>query len=131
MSSVIKKHNRHAGPSAVAFNLDDVTAHAERYLDTVRAQAEAILADARSQAGAILQAAEAQGRQAAMEAGRQAAEQRLAEQLTTLFPALRQSIAELGLARQDWLTHWEQRAVHVAAAIAGRIVRQELTREPR
>jgi flagellar assembly protein FliH len=130
MSSVIKRHCHHAGQAAVAFNLDDVTAHAERYLESVRAQGEAILAEARSQAVAILKAAEAQGRQAAIEEGRKAAQHHVAEQLQTLMPALRKSISELVQARQDWLAHWEQRAVHVAAAIASRVIRRELSRHP-
>ena len=33
-------------------------------------------------------------------------------------------------AKHDWLTHWEKSAVHVAAEIAGRLIRGELARQP-
>ena len=54
----------------------------------------------------------------------------LGQQLATLLPALGQAVAEIRQAKQAWLTHWEQSAVHVASAIARRLVRRELSRSP-
>ena len=46
------------------------------------------------------------------------------------MPALRQAVEEVRHARQSWLLHWEKSAVHVAAAIAARLVRRELSEHP-
>jgi flagellar assembly protein FliH len=130
MSTVIKAHHRSRASGAIAFNLDDVSRQAQEYLDTVQSQAEAIIAEARAKADAIVKAAEEQGREAALRSARELVEQRLAEQLETLLPALRQAVTEVGHARQTCLGHWERQGLHVAAAIAGRIVRRELSRQP-
>ena len=52
------------------------------------------------------------------------------KQLATVLPALRQAIEDIHHAKQAWLSHWEASGVHVAAAIAKRLVRRELTRQP-
>jgi flagellar assembly protein FliH len=130
MSTVIKAPHAARVSGAIAFNLDDVSRQAQQYLDTVQSQAEAIVAEARAKAGTIVRAAEEQGREAARHAASQLVEQRMAEQLETLLPALRQAIAEVGHARQTCLGHWERQGLHVAAAIAGRIIRRELSRRP-
>ena len=44
--------------------------------------------------------------------------------------ALQQAVDELQHDKQAWLTHWESSAVHLASAIAARIVRGELSRQP-
>jgi flagellar assembly protein FliH len=54
----------------------------------------------------------------------------LGAQLATLLPALGQAVAEIRHAKQAWLTHWEKSAVHVAAAIARRVIRRELSSHP-
>jgi flagellar assembly protein FliH len=53
-----------------------------------------------------------------------------AQQLETLLPALKQVVEDIRQAKQAWLTQWEKSAVHVAAAIAERIIRRELSNTP-
>ena len=60
----------------------------------------------------------------------QAVEQMVQKQLATVLPALRQAVADIQHAKQAWLTHWEASGVHLAAAIAKRMIRSELTRQP-
>ena len=126
MSTIIRATEPgHRSPS-VAFNFDDMAVQANRYLGKVRVEAAQIVAKARREAGAVRDNAEREGRQA----GWQAVEQIVREQLATALPALRQVIQDIQHAKQAWLTHWEASAVHVSAAIAQRLIRRELTRQP-
>ena len=130
MSTVIKAHDRPVAQRGVAFNFDDMTQQAGKYLDTIRAQAEKIVSDAHKEAISIRRQAEADGKQAAVLAAEQGIDQKVSAQLETLLPALRSAIEGVQQARRDCLGHWERSAIHVAAAIAGRVLRTELSRSP-
>ncbi len=75
------------------------------------------------------QAAE-RGRQAALEAARKAALEDLTSKWQTLAPALQQAIDDTAQLRSSWLRHWEQQVIHLAVAVAERLVRGELSRRP-
>lgn len=130
MSTVIKAGQRMSSTAPVTFNLDDVMRQGEQYLESIRAQAVQILTDARHQADKVRSAAEEQGRLAAIDAAHRQLDAKIGRQLESLWPALRETLAGIEQARQACLSHWESRAVHVAAAIAGRVIRKELTRDP-
>jgi flagellar assembly protein FliH len=134
MRTVIKATDRNATTQAVAFNLQDMAAQADRYLERVRAQAAQIVArackQAQQEAAAIRSQAEAEGRRAGQAAIEEIVKRQLGHQLATLMPALGQAVAEIRHAKQAWLTHWERSAIHVAATIAGRLMRRELSRNP-
>lgn len=119
---------------SVAFNFDDMAVKAGQYLNKVRAEAAQVLAKAQQDAVAVRQKAEQEGHKQAQTAIEQMADRRaqdlVAAQVETLLPALRQVIQDLHHARQTWLSHWERSAVHVAAAIASRLIRRELSRSP-
>jgi flagellar assembly protein FliH len=51
-------------------------------------------------------------------------------QLATVLPALQKTVEEIHHAKQAWLAQWERSAVHLAAAIAARVIRRELERKP-
>ena len=126
MSTVIRAADPNMGTSGVAFNFDDMADQAKGYLDRVRAEAVKIVAKAQQEADGVRRRAEAEGRQAAL----QAVERIVEKQLATVLPALRQAVADIVHAKQAWLTHWEAGGVHVAAAIAKRLIRGELSRQP-
>lgn len=130
MSTIIRASDRNAAVHGVAFNFDDMSAKADKYLEKVRGEATQIVAGAEKQAEAVRRRAEAEGRRAGQQAVEQMVRQQLGQQLATLMPALEQAVQEIQNARQDWLTHWEKTAVHVAAAIAGRLIRRELSQNP-
>lgn len=130
MSTVIKAADHERGVHGVALNLEDLAHRADGYLQKVRAQAEQIVAQAARDAAALRQAAEAAGRQAAAEAAEKSVEQRLARQLETVLPALRGAIADIERSKHGWLAHWERQAVRLSAAMATRVCRRELTRQP-
>jgi len=126
MSSIIKATDRNAAIHPVAFNFNDMAEQADQYLGNVRTQAAEIVAQARQKAEAIRKQAEAEGHKA----GQQAVEQIVRKQLATVLPALRQVVEDIQRAKQAWLTQWEKGAVHVAAAIAGRLLRKKLHNVP-
>ena len=49
--------------------------------------------------------------------------------MQTLRPALRSVIDQLREAKSDWQRHWDSRVVHLATAIAERIIRRELQQQ--
>lgn len=130
MSSIIKAGDRNRGIQSVAFNLEDMREHADSYLSGIRQQAKKIIADAAEEAKKIRQRAEVEGRQAGERALEEMLNRKLAEQLKTALPALAQAIKQIEDSRPGWLAHWEQRAVHLAVAIAGRLVRRQIQVDP-
>jgi len=132
MSGIIKAGRQPTGESSasVAFNFEDLTEKANQYLDTVRRQAAKILTDAKQQAQHIEQRAREEGRQAALRQAEQAAQANLNEHLQSLMPALEQAVHALRESEQAWLNHWERQTVHLACAIAERVVRREISRAP-
>jgi flagellar assembly protein FliH len=117
----------HAKCALAAFHFDDV---GQSYLDRVRAEAAQIVAKARQEAASVKEKAVEQGRQAAIEAAQATLRTRLDQQLTSIVAALRQGVEKIEHSRHAWQEHWERHAVQLAVAIASRICRRELSREP-
>jgi flagellar assembly protein FliH len=113
------------------FNFEDMATQAGRYLDGVRAEATKIVAAAMKEAEGIKRQAEADGRAAGMKKVGEMVQQRLGQQLETLLPALQQTIRDIRHAKQAWLSHWEKATVRLATAIAGRVVRRQIERDPK
>jgi len=119
-----------SGVHSVAFNFEDMSQKASRYLDTVRSQAEQILAEAKKRAEEITAQAKEAGRQAALTEAEQRVQVQLSENLETLLPAIRESVAAINYEKENWLKRWERDTVHLAVAIAGRVIRRELSQDP-
>jgi flagellar assembly protein FliH len=133
MASVIKAGKILPSGTAVQhteFNLEDISANASQYLDTVRKKVAQIVAQAQQQAQHIAAQAAERGRQAALEAAEQTALEDLASKWRTLAPALQQAIDDTAQLRSTWLRHWETQVIHLAVAVAERLVRGELSRRP-
>ena len=130
MSTVIKVNQTHQAPHSAAFNFEDLAQNAQSYLEKVRGQAAEIVAKANQEAQQIRQKAEKEGREVGQRAIEQTVELQVGKQMETVLPALRQAIAGVEHSRQAWLLEWEKAAVHVAAAMAARVVRRELTQAP-
>jgi flagellar assembly protein FliH len=126
MSTIIRASDSNRATNGVAFNFDDMTSQANKYLAKVRSEAARIVVKAQQEAESIRKRAESEGRQAAM----QAVEEMVQKQLTTVVPALKQTIQNIEDARHAWLSHWEAGTVHLAAAIAKRLIRRELREQP-
>jgi flagellar assembly protein FliH len=125
MATIIRAADAHHGPHA-AFNFDDFAAQVDQRLAKARAEAADIIAQAGSQAEAIRQEAEEAGRKAA----RRKLERIVAEQVAPALAALQQAATDLQRAKQAWLSRWETGAVQLATAIAARVIRREVHRQP-
>ncbi len=133
MAGIIKSGtllNDASGLHSVAFNFEDMSQKASRYLDTVRSQAEQILADAKKRAAEITAHAKSAGQQAAQVEAENSVQAKLDKNLETLLPAIREVIGALGYEKERWLKHWERETVHLAAAMAACVIRREVSQAP-
>ena len=126
MPTILRATDRNTAAAGVAFNFDDMADQAKKYLEQVRADAAAIVLRAQQEAAAVRAQAQAAGGQAALAE----VEQMIQRQLSTVIPALRQAILDIHQAKQAWLAQWETAGIHLAAEIARRLIRGELTRQP-
>jgi flagellar assembly protein FliH len=126
MPTIIRATDQNMATAGVAFNFDDMTGQAKKYLDEVRKDAAKIVVKAQQEAAAVRTQAQAQGRQAALAE----VDQMIQRQLATVIPALRQAILDIHQAKQAWLAQWETAGIHLATEIAKRLIRGELTRQP-
>jgi flagellar assembly protein FliH len=114
----------------VAFSLTDLRGQADDYLAVTRQEAAKIVQAARGEAEQIRRQAETAGRQAAEAAVERILDEKVARQMATVLPALEQLVTQVNDARGELLQHWERSALRVATAIAERIIRRQLDREP-
>jgi flagellar assembly protein FliH len=127
MPTIIHATDQNMATAGVAFNFDDMAGQAKKYLDQVRTDAAKIVVQAQQEAAAVRAQAQAAGRQAALAE----VDHIIQRQLATVIPALRQAILDIHQAKQAWLAEWETAGIHVAAEIAKRLIRGELTRQPK
>jgi len=114
----------------LALDMSDMSGQAELYLDSVRAEAVKIVEQAKREAAAVKQQAEQAGRQAAEAAIERILDEKVAQQMQTLTPALAEAVKQIDDSRQEWLSVWESRTVHLACSIAQRIINRELQQQP-
>jgi flagellar assembly protein FliH len=126
MPTILRATDNNMATASVAFNFDDMADQAKNYLDQVRIEAGKIVVKAQQEAAAVRARAQTEGRQAAMDE----VDRMIQKQLATVIPALRQAILDIHQAKQSWLAQWEAAGIHLAAEIAKRLIRGELTRQP-
>lgn len=114
----------------VAYDLRDFSGQADDYLDRVRAEAAKIVSQAKQEAEKICSQAEQAGRKAAEEAIEKILDDKVAQQMRTLTPALQTAVTQIVDSQADWQRHWEKSIVELACAFAKRIVRRELKQQP-
>jgi len=127
MATIIKSTAKHPIPQAAAFNFEDLAAKANQYLDQVRKDAAQIIAKANQDAEAIRRRAQVEGHRAGVAQVEKMVEQRLAAQL---LPALQAAVRQIQEAKQQLLLHWEKSAIHLARAIAERVIRRQVAADP-
>ncbi|MGL4514215.1 MAG: FliH/SctL family protein [Lacipirellulaceae bacterium] len=134
MATIIRKHASEAPAGEavrpVTFAFHNIEERGAAYVRSVREQAAKAVQDANAEAEAVRSRAEAAGRRAAEAAIGELLDNRLGELLATLRPALDGVVAKIETARGEWLDHWQHATLDLAVAIAERIVRRELEREP-
>ncbi len=134
MAGIIKSETFERGDAmairGVAYQFTDMAHQAEDYCRSVEGNATQLVEAAKRDAQGIRRDAEEAGRRAAEEALHRILDEKVAQQMKTLTPALKAAAGQIAEAKQDWLRRWEQSAVELSLAIAGRLVRGELTRRP-
>ena len=125
MSTIIRATDRNRETHGVAFNFDDMTAEADRHLTKIRTEAAQIVVKAAG--GRVDPPARRRGR---APAALQEIETMVRQQLSTVLPALKQAVQGIQDARHAWLSHWESGTISLAAAIAKRLIRRELSQQP-
>ncbi len=134
MATIIKSETQ-AYPTGnplreVAYDLTDFSGQADDYLDRVRAEATKIIQQAKKDAATIRSQAETAGRRAAQEAIEKILDEKVANQMRSLTPALQAAVGQIVDSRADWQHHWEKSVVDLACAIASRILRREINSQP-
>ena len=130
MSTIIKAQDNARAGEAAPFRLDEIAGRPLGQFGTARSRADDVLAQAEQDAERIRRSAEDEGRAAALAAAEQILEEKVNHHLATLVPAIREAVDRIAGAKSEWLAHWERTAIHVAAAIAERVMRRELARTP-
>lgn len=135
MATIIRKEHAHEQPSGravrpVAFSFADMRGQADDYVEVVRQEAAKIIQQAHRDAETIRRQAEAAGRKAAEAAIEKVLDEKVARRMTTLLPALEQTVSQLNDAKGELLAQWERSATRVITAICERVIRRELSREP-
>jgi len=135
MATIIRKDSPRETTSGqvaqpIAFSFSDMKGKANDYLGNVRVEAAKIIQQAHQQAEQIRRQAEAAGRKAAEAAVEKILEEKVSMRMDTLLPALQSLMQEINDTKGALLTRWEQSAIHVATAMAERIVRREISQRP-
>ncbi len=133
MAGVIKagvKREDRADARVAAFNLDDLSHKAQRYLDQFRAEAAKILQAAQVQADQIRQKATEEGRLQARKDAEKNLENELKRRSEAALATLEKIAVQVESQRAEWRQHWETYAIKLSVGIAERVVRRELKADP-
>lgn len=127
-----------SGGRLPAFNPVDTLAETKQRVEQARSEIESYQDDVKRQASALLEKSRQEGFQkgfaeglAKGEADAKAAHEakvrsEVSGRLASLGEALRTAAAQLAEKRDHWLSEWEKRCLHLACAIASRIVRRQV-----
>ena len=133
MAGIIKSgvwESRSRARESPAFNFEDMTLKAEKYLEGMRQEGDRIIAAAQAKAAEIAAHAMDDVRKAAAAEAELRAQEQITEKLNELTPAVQQALHGIDQAKQSWVNHWEKETVALAVAIAERIARRELSLQP-
>jgi flagellar assembly protein FliH len=117
-----------AAPERIGFV--DVTQELETQLQSARSQAARLVAEAEERAAAMCAEARLEGLRQAQQAIAEQVRQTVDRQLQTVIPALEQAAAALRREKAEHLRNCERQVVQLATAMAERLVRRELGRQP-
>ena len=138
----MKRHSAELSDTRIAFNFEDVQERCDTYKQGIKEQCRQMVLDADNEAARIREKAQKEGhsegyrnglRQAEEEIERKSQEhaEKLVEQrLSTVIPAVTELLDDLVHARSQFQADWEVELVSLSVAIASRIVKGRLEREP-
>lgn len=137
MASILKARSPSTatkdGP--IAFNLQDVQLSADSYLAEVQSRAEEILCEAREMAREVQEKARKQGLEQAEqefdERVQQAARKLTELRCRTAIASCESALERINETTVNWLTAWRDQTVSLAAHMAEKLVRQEISLDRR
>jgi flagellar assembly protein FliH len=115
---------------AAAFDLVDMSSRGDEYIEAVRREASKIIQDAHRQVEEIRRRAEESGRQAALDAAHRVLDEKVAQRMQSVLPALQQAVKQLEDQRASWHRQCERTLVRLAVLVAERLVRRQLRECP-
>ena len=139
---IIKARAAEGIGTPVAFNYRDLEEACHEQLVAAQEQSQQLLARTQSEAERLRREAIEAGRKAGYQEGIRSAEahigervdrlasERLAQQLETVLPAVRQLAEQLVREQERWVAQWEKDAVRLAVAIAERLLHRTLAADP-
>lgn len=117
-------------PRPAEFAFSDMASQGVSYVESVRSEAAKEVAKAKAEAADIRKKAEAKGKANAEATIAQMLDKRVGGHIETLKPALENVVRELDARQGEWLAHWREAAIRLAAAMAEKIVRREISGDP-
>ena len=119
-----------AAATPAEFTLSDMATQGVSYVDSVRKEAAKETAKAKAEAAEIRRRAEAEGKSNAEATIARLLDERVGGHIETLKPALESVVRQLDAQQGEWLAHWRESAIRLAAAMAEKIIRRELVGDP-
>ncbi|WP_166827625.1 FliH/SctL family protein [Thalassoroseus pseudoceratinae] len=139
---VLKAGTAHSLQYEVAYNFEDLESRCQQYVEQVRQQTRAMIVEAQAEVESLKKTSHTEGYEAGYQAGISKAEQEIQKRIDaevrkqveaktrTSIPVI-QSVADtLAAQRLEWLSEWESKGIHLAVAIAERIIRREVAAHP-
>ncbi|NLE38014.1 MAG: hypothetical protein GX621_08320 [Pirellulaceae bacterium] len=130
MATIIKARTRNDLEPAEAVALGRSVGRADSDRGPLRDEAARIIVAARREAEEIRRRAADEGRREGEAAAREEWLRRQHQQWASVESALGSAIERLDQARGAWLGHWERTTIHLAVAIAERLLRRKLPEHP-
>jgi flagellar assembly protein FliH len=139
---VIKARAAEGIGTPVAFNYKDLEVACHEQFAVVQEQSQQLLEHTQNEANRLRREALDAGRKAGYQDGIKSAEthiaervdrlatERLAQQLETVLPAVRQLAEQLVREQERWIARWEHDAVRLAVAIAEKLLHRTLAADP-
>jgi flagellar assembly protein FliH len=118
-----------AAPRVSPFNFTDMGTKADTYLEQVRVQAAQIITQAKQEAEQIKAKAQQEGKQAALQAAEASLRKHVETQLNRVLPALESAGDMVIQANVQWQQEWNKQLVSLANAIAGHVIRREVSQD--
>ncbi|MGY8771569.1 MAG: FliH/SctL family protein [Pirellulales bacterium] len=114
----------------VSFNFNDVQNAAQGQLNQIKLKAADVIKQALAEAEELRLKAEQQGQVDAVRNARKSLKQEVEAQAATIIPALKNVVDQITQAKQQWIQQWESSAIHVAVAVAEKIIHREIENRP-
>ncbi len=126
----------------IAYNFEDLEGRCQQYIEQVRGQARSLIVEAQSESESIRKTSQAEGYDKGYQEGLAKAEQEIQKRIDaevkkqvqaktqSAIPAIKTIADSLATQRLEWLSEWESKGIHLAVAIAERILRREIAAHP-